>query len=304
MRHMRRNSTLVLVALLGAMPALASSPQLAHAGGLRCSIGEVVIENLKIGHTYSLKTLANLPLTLTNTTDGPVILEVDALVPDASELRQGAEAIPDARWATATPDTMAMNAGETKLSELVLAIPDDERLFGRKFEVIYWSHTLPRPEDVLSYGLKSRIIFTIDPNRDTTDAQPGGDLSLEFVPGELWLDRVSKGRRYDLQTELGQGLTLHNTSSHTLTVDLKTVALTDAHLGISGFGDLLANGEVTLTPATLTLAPGESRAVTGTVQMGHPKQKWTSNLACVISAEVENQPVRTRLYARVYARTQ
>jgi len=37
---------------------------------------------------------------------------------------------------------MAMNAGETKLSELVLAIPDDERLFGRKFEVIYWSHTL------------------------------------------------------------------------------------------------------------------------------------------------------------------
>jgi hypothetical protein len=89
MMSTRRNSTLVLVALLGAMPALASSPQLAHAGGLRCSIGEVVIENLKIGRTYSLKTLANLPLTLTNTTDGPVNLAVDALVPDASELRQG-----------------------------------------------------------------------------------------------------------------------------------------------------------------------------------------------------------------------
>jgi len=304
MSGMRRKSTLGLVALLGAMPALVSSPQLAHAGGLRCSIGEVVIENLKIGHTYSLQTLANLPLTLTNTTDGPVIVKVDALVPDAAELRQGAEAIPDVRWATSSPDSIPMNAGESKRSELVLAIPNDERLFGRKFEVIYWSHTLPRPEDLLSYGLKSRIIFTIDPNRDTTDAQPGGDLSLEFVPGELWLDRVAKGHRYELQTALGEGLTLRNTSSHALTVNLKPVALSDARVGVSGFGDLLANGEVTLTPSTVTLAPGESRAVTGTVQMGHPKQKWTSNLACIISAEVQNQPVRTRLYARVYARTQ
>ena len=304
MTHTRRKSTLGLVALLGAMAALVSSPQLAHAGGLRCSIGEVVIENLKIGHTYSLQTLANLPLTLTNTTEGPVIVKVDALVPDASELRQGAEAIPDVRWATSSPDSIPMDAGESKRAELVLAIPNDERLFGRKFEVIYWSHTLPRPEDLLSYGLKSRIIFTIDPNRDTTDAQPGGDLSLEFVPGELWLDRVAKGHRYELHTALGEGLTLRNTSSHSLTVNLKPVALSDARVGVSGFGDLLANAEVTLTPSTVTLAPGESRAVTGTVQMGRPKQKWTSNLACIISAEVQDQPVHTRLYARVYARTQ
>jgi hypothetical protein len=102
-----------------------------------------------------------------------------------------------------------MNAGETKRSELMIKIPDDERLFGRKFEVIYWSHTLPRPEDLLSYGLKSRIIFTIDPNSDTTQAEPEGDLALEFVPGELWLDRVSRATAW-LQSGLGAGLSLRN----------------------------------------------------------------------------------------------
>jgi hypothetical protein len=71
----------------------------ARAGGLRCSVGEVVIENLKIGQTYSLRTLANLPLSITSTCEGPVRVQVVPLVPEASELRHGAEAIPGVEWA-------------------------------------------------------------------------------------------------------------------------------------------------------------------------------------------------------------
>ncbi len=301
---MRPASRFIALALV-AMLALASTPQSAHAGGLRCSIGEVVIENLKIGHTYSLKSLANLPLTLVNTTDGGVELKIDVLVPDASELRQGAEAVPSVTWATAMPDSLHMDAGQTLQSELSLVIPDDERLFGRKFQVTFWSHTLPRPGDLLSYGLKSRVIFSIDAARDTAAVMPEGDLSLEWVPGELWMSRVSRGRQYALVSNEGQNLSLRNTSDRPLTVALRVVHPNETSKAVvSGFGDLLNDADVVLSPATVTLAPGETRSIEGSVRMRRPRQRWTSNLACVISAEVVDQPVRTQLYARVYARTQ
>ena len=305
MRTHRPVPRLMLVALMGAAPALVSSPPPALAGGLRCSIGEVVIENLKIGHPYSLKQLANLPLNVTNTTDGPVTLRVEALAPDASELRQGAEAIPSAAWASVSPDSFDMAAAETRAVELSLAIPDDEALLGRKFQVEFCSHTLPRPGDLLSYGLKSRVIFTIDPSRDTTSQNPQGDLSLEFVPAELWLDRVSKGKDYRLVSHEGQTLSLRNTSDHEVTVRLRAVPRDrSASAVVKGFDDLLASGQVEFSPDTITLAPRETRSLDGRVRMGKPKGHWTSNLACVISAEVVDQPVRTQLYARVYARTQ
>ena len=104
----------------------------AVAGGLRCSVGEVVIENLAIGHTYSLTSLANLPLSVTSTSEGPVRVGIEPLVPDAIELRQGIEAIPDRRWATALPDTMDLEPMQMRATEMSLAIPNDRALLGRR----------------------------------------------------------------------------------------------------------------------------------------------------------------------------
>ena len=69
-----------------------------EAGGLRTQLGEVVIENLQIGQTYNLKQLANVRLIVTNTSDYSVDLRMDVQLPDSSELRKGAEPVPDTSW--------------------------------------------------------------------------------------------------------------------------------------------------------------------------------------------------------------
>src|SRR2546428_7553328 len=133
----------------------------AGGGGLGCSVGEVVLENLKIGRSYSLTALANLPLSLINRGDVVVRVRIDAMIPDSSELRQGAEAIPSVHWASAVPDSLEIPAHQMRTTDLRLTIPDDEKPFGRKFEAIFWSHTMPQPGERLAYGLKSLVIFPI-----------------------------------------------------------------------------------------------------------------------------------------------
>ena len=273
----------------------------AHAGGLRCSFGEVVINNLKIGKSYSLEALANLPLVLTNTDDKPCTVRVDALVPGESELRQGAAAIPSAAWAAALPDSFVLAPSEAKSVELKIAIPDDEQLLGKKFEVIYWSHTLAQEGNLIAYGLKSRVIFSIDQARDTVGAAPqSGELSVSFAPAQILIERVAPGHQYPLEDSNHKPLVLKNTSTREIALELEPLSGQKSEAGLlEGYSDLLETARLTLAPSKLTLAPGEARAITGTLVFPKGPSLKGRKFMCVVSAAVVNLPVRTQIYSRV-----
>jgi hypothetical protein len=277
-----------------AMPAL--------AGGLRCSFGEVVINNLKIGKTYSLVTLANLPLVVTNTDDKPSTVRVDAQVPGESELRQGAEAIPAVSWASAEPDSFVLAPNESRSVELKLSIPDDEKLFGKKFEVVYWSHTLAQTGSLIAYGLKSRVIFGIDLARDTANTAPQtGELSIKLSPSQIVLHDVEPAHEYRLEDTDHQPITVKNTSDKPVDIELKALSLKDATVDAQpGFEDLLAKAKIQIGPSTLTLAPGEKRSVTATLVVPKGAAIKGRKFTCVVSAAVVNLPVRTQIYSRIY----
>jgi hypothetical protein len=290
-----RSASLIVLGML-------SLPLDTWAGGLRCSVGEVVISNLKIGRTYSLKSLANLPLSVTNTSDRPVHILVDALVPDSSELRMEARPVPDARWASAAPDSFDLGPRETKAVEMLLSIPDDEALLGRKFQVTFWSHTLAQAGDLLAYGLNTRVIFSIDQVRDTSDVVPSGDLSLSLTPATMTLDGIVPGREYRLEDLLHQPFVVRNTSRRPLSVELRTLnPLQSATELMPGYADLLDAATVKLSPARLTLRPGEEVTVTGTVLFSKNAQLAAKKYMCVVSAEVVDLPVKTQIYSRIYA---
>ncbi len=279
-----------------------SLPHCSWAGGLRCSVGEVVISNLKIGQTYSLKVLANLPLVLTNTSDRPVHILVDALVPDSSELRMEAQPIPDARWASAAPDSFDLGPKESKTIEMLLNIPDDETLFGRKFQVTFWSHTLAQVGDLLAYGLNTRVIFSIDKVRDTTSVIPSGDLSLSLSPATITMDGIVPGREYRLEDLLRKPLIVGNTSTRPLSVELRLLNPEQSATELTpGYADLLAAATVTLASTRISLRPGEQATVTGTVLFSKIGPSAGKKYMCVVAAQVLDLPVRTQIYSRIYA---
>jgi hypothetical protein len=287
--------------LLATIVAL-TLPQTGIAGGLRCSLGEVVIENLKIGQRYSLDTLANLPLSLTNTSKHPVRVAIVHMIPDSSELRQGAEPIPGLGWASATPETLDLAPNETKAAQIVFNIPDDESLFGRRFQAMFWSHTLPRAGDMLAYGLKSRVIFSIDRERENEGVRPEGNLSLTLLPAQGEIDRLTPGRTYRLEEALREPLKIRNTSDRAVQVELRALSLGEAGMRAeAGCADLLNSGKVQLTPSSFPLAPGEERTVEGTLSLEKGARPKGKDLMCVISAAVTDQAVKTQIYSRIYA---
>ncbi len=276
-----------------------ATPLVASAGGLRCSVGEVVLENLKISQTYSLRTLANLPLTLTNTGDHSVTVALDPMVPGESELRGGAEAIGSLAWVSVMPETLTLEAGQTATADVSLVLPDDETLFGRRFQAMVWSHTLPDPNDLVSVGLKSRIIFSVDTERDSSPIAPTGELGIELESAELKLAGLKARKAYRLQDLMTRPMSVRNTSSRTLTIELAPAAVPVSEA--SEAGDLLAVAQLRFDPAVVVLAPGERRTVTGTLTVNEPAKLRGQRLRCAVSASVTDLAVRTRILSRIVA---
>ncbi|MFC1631261.1 hypothetical protein ACFL1I_04540 [Candidatus Omnitrophota bacterium] len=131
---------------------------LASAGGLTTTFGEVKVENLQIGNEYSLEQAVEFPLIVQNTSDQQIELKVDVLYPREKELKTGFTPIPDIDWISLEQDYFVLAPGEEAKTDVIVAIPEETKYSGARFQVYIWSHTVGQ---ALGVGLKSRLLFTI-----------------------------------------------------------------------------------------------------------------------------------------------
>jgi len=137
---------------------LALTPNL-WAKGLSTGFSEVAMEDLEPGRTYSTKETANLPLVVVNTGEDPVDLKIELLMPDASELKEGYEPIPDLGWISLEQTEFTGIAPKgAATTDVLINIPDDDIYRGKKYQVFIWSHTIGTK---IGVGLKSKLLFTI-----------------------------------------------------------------------------------------------------------------------------------------------
>lgn len=160
-----------------------------HAGtvagaGLKTTFVRVSLENLRIGHTYNIREMANLPLAVYNTGDEPTDLAIEPTIPIEGETRQGYEPIPDASWVTVSCDSFAgLEPGALATADVLITIPDDDRYSGKRYQAMVWSHTVGR--SLVACGLKSEVLFTTSRDRDV----PARALSM--LPTEIITDAGS-----------------------------------------------------------------------------------------------------------------
>ncbi|MDI6704471.1 MAG: hypothetical protein QME40_07365 [bacterium] len=171
-----------------------------EARGLRTHFSEVVIENLRIGHSYSVKGIANLPLCVTNTSNRSVILKIEALAPCKEELREGYEAIPDISWIGFEKDLFELEEGEEAVTDVIISIPDSEEYLGKRYQAWIWSHTIG--PGMIGVGLKSRILFSIAKEKEEAIKK---DLSI--LPTEIYTGEIKIGEVFDVK-EKGDGIIL------------------------------------------------------------------------------------------------
>jgi len=282
-------------------------PFKAKAGGLSTQLGEVVIENLQIGQTYNLKQLANLRLIVTNNCDYSVDLRMDILLPDSSELRKGAEPIPDTSWVKLSQNLFKLDPDKKASSDIMISIPDDHQYLGKKYQVTIWSHTLGRSGGgmFLAYGLKTRIIFTTDTVRATTSqVVTSSDASVDFTlkPEEIFLENLELGKIFDVEKNTGLVLKITNPSEREQTFKLQSLTVSNSVATLTKeYEDAPDASYLKFSENRFVLPPNGTKTIKMYLRFPPDKELSGKRYMFVIHAFTVDEKVTTGVYSRLYA---
>ena len=201
-------------------------PLTARASGLRTTFGEVVVKKLKIGQTYSLYKLVNLPLRVVNTGSEYVDLKVE--LEKHAELSPGYEQVPSLDWLTIEQSTFTVAPNHEAVTDLVLKIPNDKALLGRRFQIDIWSHTTGA--HALLVGLRSHLLLQIDstpPDEEELKkkyvVENLANLAFTVLPVNAQAGDVPLGREVDLRKERKLVIKLVNPNEQALNFRVRSI---------------------------------------------------------------------------------
>jgi hypothetical protein len=278
-----------------------------QAAGLSTGLGEVVIENLQVGQTYSLKQLANVRLYVTNSSDDSVALKMDILSPDSSELKKGSSPIPDISWLKLSQGDFVLGPNEIALSDLTLSIPNKDQYLGRKYQVTIWSHTvgLPGRGTSLGLGLKSRIIFTTDVTRIPASGivkSSDANVGLTLIPEKMFLADMEPGSVYDPEARNGSVLTVTNNSGQEQILRLRSLTVSNSATALTeGYEDAPNASFLRFSENEFVLAPYGTKEVRVYLDFARRAEFRGRQYMFVIHASIIGEKISAGVYSRVYA---
>lgn len=282
-----------------------------EGAGLSTAFGEVLVENLKIGQTYNLRELVNLPLRIVNSSEFPVNIQMEVNVPREHELKEGYAAIGDAAWIKIGKDLHPnINSQEFAESDIIISIPDDKKLLGRKFQAYIYSHTVGSKR-FLEFGLRSRILMTISPTeltdedkRNLASRKSVANLSFEFIPTRLEIGDVPIGRKFNLKNEKKRILKIINNSEEDVTYLLRSVPIKETNLPIpSNVLPPPSSKNLTFEKDTIVVPAGE--IVDVPLIFDFPKDESLKGKTFVFFVEAIPQGYETKVsvYGRIHVTT-
>lgn len=284
---------------------------LVWAAGLSTAFGEVLVENLKIGQSYNLRELVNLPLRIVNSSEFPMNIQMETNIPRDHELKEGYEAIPDQSWIKIVKE-LQQNVGPQEFAEtdVILVIPNDKKLLGRRFQGYIYSHSVGSKRFV-EMGLRSRILLTISPTELTEDEKKKlgsrksvANLNFEFVPSRFEISEVAIGRKFNLKKEKKRTLKIINNSEEEVTYLLRSVPVREVNL--PNPPDVLlppSSKNLTFEKDTLTVPPGEIAEVP--LVFDFPEEGSLRGKVFVFFVEAIPQGYETKvsIYGRIHVTT-
>lgn len=152
------------VLILGILLFFDSGKGLVYALGLSTNFGEVLLDNLQPGKTYSTKNIINMPLRIVNTDKTATDLKIEILIPknEPANLKEGFEPIPDSRWIRLEKEHFEnVRPGEIAETDVIITIPESSFYAGKKYQVYFYSHTISKSGTTIAVGLRSRLLFTV-----------------------------------------------------------------------------------------------------------------------------------------------
>lgn len=300
--RMRMMFATLAAALTAAAPAFGA--------GLKTQFGEVVVQGLKIGKTYSLHKLVNLPLRLVNTGDAEMEVYVTAIQPSAAVLRPGYDVIPSTAWIKVEKEVLYIGPNREGATDIEIAVPNDTALLGKRIQVDFWSRT----RDVMApvaVGIQSHLLIHIDSTPPTEEELKAkyvdetlANLDFTVLPMSTDVGVLPVGRDVDLRKERKLSLKLINPNDRALNFRVRPVPVWES-LARPPAGTEAAFDANWLKPGKeLVKIEGNSIGeVSLTVHIPDEERTRGRRFLLLLAVEVLEQKISTRVYSKIFAST-
>ena len=293
--------------ILMAAAVLASALN-ARALGLRTPFGEVIVNHLKIGQTYSLNDLVNLPLRVVNTGDQEVNLSIETIPTPPNEAREGYDPIPSLNWVRVAQSSFTFAPNHEVATDLIITIPNDPSLLGRGFEADIWSHTSSWRSH-FGVGVVSKLLLRIDstpPSEEElkkkfVDAHVA-NLDFTVLPSEKDIDEVPLGREIDLRKERKVAIKLVNPNDQTMSFRIRSIPLWESMIAPPDGYEAAFNPQWLKPDSDVVKVEGNSIGETS-LKLNIPDEPRVhgKKFLFIVSVDVLEQAISTHVYFRLRA---
>ena len=280
--------------------------------GMRTRFGEVYVKNLKIGMTYSLDKLINFPLRITNESDSALDINSTVIGVSTAEVKPGFEPIPNINWVKLSqqhfPSVQPMHEAVT---DVIISIPNDKGLLGRKFEVDIWSRS-SGAKGMFESALKSRLLLFIDSNPPSE-----AELKKKFVNRRLAnmdftlfptggvADNVPLGKDFNLSKGRHISIKIVNPNDEKLNFEIHSIANWQVLLPLPpGTIEAPNPGWVRSAKPIISIEPNSIKETPLIVNIPDKPENRGKAFFFVISVDILGQEIPTHVYYQLVAKTQ
>lgn len=291
------------IALVAAIPA--------KAAGLRTKFGEVVVRNIKIGQELSLNQALNLPLRVLNTGDETVTLRIDVIQASTTTARAGYEIVPSTDWVRLEKQDFTVDPNHEAVTDVVVKIPNDPALMGRKFEADIWSRTQSRV-GMFGVGMQSRLLIHVASTPPTEDElkqkfvnKKLADLDFTLLPTIGRAENVPLGKDVDLKKLAKCSIKLINPNEATLNFRVRSVPNFEALLAVpAGFEE--AYDPKWLRPAqeVVELEGNSIKETALVINVPDKPENRGKAFFFPVAVEILEQEIPARVYYKLLVRTE
>lgn len=286
-----------------------------EGGALSTRMGEVRIDNIRMGKTFSMSQALNMPFTVINKSTFRAELKMEIMIPvkEDADLRPGYEPLPDVSWVKLSRDFFILEPGAEAVTDVVLNIPEKEEYYGKKYQ-FYIASRITRGISNINVGIMSRFLLNLISKegmkllrgeKPPARMEPVSNLNFSLLPWEVFLKGAKLGSRINVLKETGTQLKVVNPNDQELKFSLKCITVKKAGVSLKrGYEDCLDPSFLNFSKNEFAVPPNSIKKVKMFLKFPRRDEYFGKRYMFIIVLENLGQEIKGKVYSRLYVTTE
>jgi len=285
-----------------------------EGGALSTMMGEVRIDNIRLGKSFSMVQALNMPFKVTNTSTFRAELKIEIRIfgLEDKDLRPGYEPLPDASWVKLSRDFFILEPGAEAVTDVIFTIPEKEEYFGKKYQ-FYIISRITRGISNINVAIMSRFLLNIITKekmkilrgeKPPARMEPVANLNFSILPWEVFLKSAKPGSLINVLKETGTRLKIVNPNDQELKFLLKCITVRKARVSLkAGYEDCPDPSFLNFSETEFVVPANSIKKIKMFLKFPRQDEYFGKRYMFIIVLENLGQEIKGKVYSRLYVTT-